>query len=143
MAITAYKFDCFVADMGNKVHNLGSDTLKIALTNTAPVETNTTYTTQISTNEVAGSYGYTTGGAAVGSNTFAQASGLATLFGSSVLWTASGGNIGPYRYAVLYNSTASGKNLIAWLDFGAAQTITSGNTGGVQFDPTQGILTVQ
>ena len=112
MGLAFNKFQCFVADMGNKVHNLGADTLKCCLTNTAPVATNTTYTTQISTNEVAGSYGYTTGGGAVGSATFTQTGGIATLFGSSVMWTASGGNIGPYRYVVLYNSTASGKNRI-------------------------------
>ena len=36
---TFNKFDQFVADRSNGVHNLGSDVLKFALTNTLPVKT--------------------------------------------------------------------------------------------------------
>ena len=34
------KFNAFVADVANKVHNLGSDTLKVMLSNTLPTSAN-------------------------------------------------------------------------------------------------------
>ena len=37
------KFQPFVEHLAEKVHNLGSDTLKVALTNTAPVATQTSF----------------------------------------------------------------------------------------------------
>lgn len=39
------KFDCFVADVANGKHNLGSDALLVYLTNAAPVVGNTVYNT--------------------------------------------------------------------------------------------------
>jgi len=42
MATSAFnKFNSFTEALAEKVHNLGSDTLEVALTNTAPVSTNT------------------------------------------------------------------------------------------------------
>ena len=38
--MATFKFNIFVQDVGRKVHNLNTDTLKIMLTNTAPVATN-------------------------------------------------------------------------------------------------------
>ena len=52
------KFNAFVADVANKVHNLGSDTLKVLLTNTAPVATNAV---KADLTEIAAGNGYSAG----------------------------------------------------------------------------------
>jgi hypothetical protein len=135
---TFNKFNAFVADLANKVHNLGSDTLKICLTNTAPVSTNTIFSNIA---EVASGNGYTTGGNACSLASSSQASGLYKLIlGAPATWTAAGGSIGPFRYAVLYNSTAAGGNLIGYWDYGSSVTLASGETFAVSLDATNGVL---
>lgn len=134
------KFNAFVADVANKVHNLGSDTLKIMLSNTAPAATNAVKT---DVTEIAAGNGYAAGGAAVTITSSAQSSGLYKLIGNNVTFTASGGTIATFRYAVIYNSTAASGNLIGWWDYGATVSVTSGNSFQVQLDPVNGILQLQ
>lgn len=136
--MTFNKFNFFVQDIGDKLHNLNADTLNIMLTNTAPVATNHTYS-DISSNELASGAGYTTGGAAVTSSAFSQTSGTATLTGTGPVFTATG-SMGPFRYAVLYNNTASGKNLIGWWDYGSSVTLLTGETFTVSIGAS--ILTI-
>jgi hypothetical protein len=131
------KFNQFVADVASKVHNLGSDTLKVALTNTAPVATNTVFA---NITEIAAGNGYTAGGGAATLVTSAQSAGTYVLKLNNVTFTATPGSIGPFRYCVLYNSTAAAGNLIGWYDYGTNLTITAGNSFQVQFDPTNGVL---
>ena len=125
------KFNAFVADVGNKVHNLGSDTLKILLSNTTVVATNAVKT---DLTDITAHNGYSAGGTAVGSTAFSQSSGTAKLTGNAVTYTASGGTIGPFQYACLYNSTAAGGNLIGWWDYGSAITLNIGETFTVAAD---------
>ena len=131
------KFNQFVADLANKVHNLGSDTIKVLLTNTAPVATNVV---KADITEITAGNGYTAGGAQAPLVSSSQSSGTYTLKLNNVTFTASGGSIATFRYAVLYNSTLASGNLIGWYDYGAALTVTSGNSFQVQFDPTNGVL---
>jgi hypothetical protein len=135
---TFTKFNSFVEALGRKVHNLNSDTLKVALTNSAPSASNTQLSdiTQISNGN-----GYTTGGTAAGSNAYSQSSGTAKLTANDVVFTASG-SMGPFRYAVLYNDTATNDELIGAWDYGSSITLASGETFTVDFDGTTGILTV-
>lgn len=82
------------------------------------------------TNEVANGNGYTTGGETLTGITWGQTSGVATFDSDAVVWTASGGTI-TARYAVIYDDTASNKNLIGYvlLDTTPADLIaTTGNT---------------
>ncbi len=123
--------------MANKVHNLGSDTLKVMLTNTAPAATNAVKT---DITEIAAGNGYSAGGGAATLVSSAQASGTYTLKLNNVTFTASGGSIGPFRYCVLYNSTPAAGNLIGWYDYGTNLTITAGNAFQVQFDAVNGVL---
>jgi hypothetical protein len=131
------KFQIFVQDVGRKIHNLNSDVLKICLTNVAPVNTNTTFS---NLTEIAAGNGYSSGGTAVTGSGYSQSSGTASLTGSNVVFTASGGTIGPFRYAVIYNSTAGSANLIGWWDYASAVTLNSGDTFTV--DISGGILTL-
>lgn len=130
------KFNCFVQDIGDKLHNLNADSLKVYLTDTLPVATNTVYNTPA---DLATAGGYTSGGGVVGSSAYSQTSGTASLTGSDVVFTATTG-FGPFRYAVLYNNTASGKNLIGWWDYGSDVTLGALETFTVHFGAT--ILTI-
>jgi len=148
------KFNQFVADLANKVHNLGSDTLKIALftSTTAPTVADATYddTTNHTLNssgaaEVAAGNGYTQGGVAVGTVTSTQTSGTYKLVPSAAgncTWTASGTGFSA-RYAVLYNESAGSagaRPVIGWWDYGSNLPINSGVTFTVDLDTTNGIL---
>lgn len=131
------KFNQFVADVANKVHNLGSDSLKVMLTNTAPVATNAV---KADITEIAAGNGYTAGGGTATPASSTQSGGTYTLKLNNVTFTASVGSIGPFRYCVLYNATAPAGNLIGWYDYGTALTVTAGNSFQVQFDPANGVL---
>jgi len=135
---TFNKFDSFVEAVAEKVHNLGSDTLKIALTNSAPIASNT----QLSNiTQIANGNGYTTGGAAVTITSSAQTSGTYKLIGNDLVFTASG-SMGPFRYAVLYNDTATNDELIGWWDYGSSLTLGASETFTVDLDNVGGILTI-
>ncbi|MGJ4954618.1 hypothetical protein ACQR1H_03165 [Bradyrhizobium sp. HKCCYLRH2015] len=137
---TFNKFNSFVADLAQKVHNLNTDTLKILLTNTAPVAANTV---KANITEIAAGNGYTAGGLTASLVSAAQTAGLYKLVLSPVAFVAAGGNIGPFEWAVLYNSTAASGNLIGWWDYGTAITLTNGNTFTVALDQTNGTLQLQ
>lgn len=133
------KFNSFVEAVAEKVHNLGADTLKVMLTNSAPAAANTVKT---DITEISSGNGYTAGGTAATISSSAQTSGTYKLVLADVVFTASGGSIGPYRYAVLYNDTAASDELIGWWDYGTNLTLTNGNTFTVDYDASTGILTI-
>lgn len=134
------KFNSFVEALAEKVHNLGSDTLKVMLTNTAPVATNSV---KADLTEISAGNGYTAGGNTASVTSSAQTSGTYKLvLGDPATFTASGGSVGPFRYAVLYNDTATNKELIGWWDYGSSITLASGESFTVDFDPTTGVLTL-
>lgn len=133
------KFQSFVEALAEKVHNLGADSLKVMLTNTAPVATNSV---KANLTDISAGNGYTAGGTAATISSSAQTSGTYKLVLADAVFTASGGSIGPFRYAVLYNDTATNKELIGWWDYGSAITLASGETFTVDFDATNGVLTL-
>lgn len=137
---TPTKFNSFVEALAEKQHDLGADTLKVMLTNTAPVATNTQ---KSNLTEIGAGNGYTAGGAAVTVTSSAQSSGLYKLVGNDVTFTAAGGSIGPFRYAVLYNDSHASDLLICFWDYGSSVTLNSGESFTVDLDQTNGILTLQ
>lgn len=136
------KFNVFVETLAEKVHNLGADTLKVALTNVAPNATDATLSqiTQISNGN-----GYTTGGSQTTQSSSAQSSGTYKLVTGDVTFTASGGSVGPFRYAVLYNDTPTSPAdpLIGYHDYGSSVTLASGETFTWDADATNGILQLE
>ena len=126
------KFNSFVEALAEKVHNLGSDTLTVALTNTLPVNTNTQLSniTEIS---------YTNLSSRVLSGvTSAQSSGTYTLDANDLVLTASG-TVPDFRYVVLYNDTND--ELIGWYDYGSTVSLLNGETFTITWDAA-GILTL-
>jgi hypothetical protein len=127
------KFNSFVEAVAEKVHNLGSDSLVIALTNSAPSASNTQLSdiTQISYTNLSSR--------AVTTSSSAQTSGTYKLVLTDVVLTASGA-VATFRYAVLYNDTATNDELIAYWDYGSAVTMANGETFTIDFDGTNGVL---
>lgn len=120
------KFQQFVADRADGVHNLGADTLKFMLTNVAPVATNSIKT---DITEITAENGYTAGGSVVTIATSSQVAGTYSLVpAADVVVTASGGTIGPFRYVVFYNDTPTSPldPLISWYDRGSSLTLQDG-----------------
>ena len=131
-----HKFQDFVEQLAKGVHNFASHTFKVALTNTAPTATDTGWNT---TNHPApaAANGYTAGGSAT-TITTNEASGTMTVQGTQVVFTASGGQIGPFRYAILYNDTAASpaKACVGWWDYGSSITLNDTETFTVRFNNT-------
>lgn len=123
------------------VHQFGTHTFKWVLTNSAPSTSNTVLA---DITQVANGNGYTTGGATV-TLPVAESGGTATVgdASSDVTWTASGGSIGPFRYAVLYNDTATSPAdaLVGYLDYGSSITVAAPNTFTIDASAA-GIFTV-
>jgi len=125
---TFQKFDCLTEDLAHKKHNLSSDQLKIALTNTAPTSSNSTLAdiTEIDYTYLS-SRNLTT-------VTSSQTNGTYTLDLADITLSASGGNVGPFRYVVIYNDTATNDELIAFFDYGSSVTINDGENLEITFD---------
>ncbi len=140
MASAYNKFYCFVEDLAEHKHNFATDTLKIMLTNSAPVATNTV---KANITDISAGSGYSAGGTAITPVSSAQTTGLYKIIGTHPGFTASGGPIGPFRYAVMYNDTATNDELIAWWDYGSNITLADGESVAVTLDGTNGIFTIQ
>lgn len=137
--MTAFtKLNTFVEDLGTGVHDFSSNTIKVALTNTSPVATDSTLS---DITEIAAGNGYTAGGITLTNVTYSQTSGLATLDADNFSLTASGGSIGPFQYLVLYNDTATNDPLVAFWEEASAITLTDGQEYSFNVNAS-GILTV-
>lgn len=132
---TLTTFDDLAEQIGKGVHVWGTHTLKVALTNAAPVASNTVLA---DITQIANGGGYTGGaggGYALDGVTFTEASGTATLTATDEVITAAGGSVGPFRYLVVYNDSATSPAdaLIGWLDYGSALTLNDGESLTVDF----------
>lgn len=126
---TYNKFQCFVEDICEKKHNLGSDTLKVALSNAsnAPSASADVKLADITTVSVANLDSVT-----LTVSSSSQTSGTYKLVLADLTMTASGA-VGPFQYVIIYNDTAANDELIAWYDYGSEVTLASGDTFKLDF----------
>ena len=132
---TYNKFNNFVEAVAEKTFDLQNDTLRVALTDTAPVATNSVLTdiTEID---------YTNcSDRTITVTSSSQTSGTYKLVLTDLTLTASG-TVGPFRYVVIYDDTATNDELIAWYDKGSEVTLQNGDTFTVDFDDTNGFFTL-
>lgn len=135
------KFQSFTKNLAEKVCALNTDTLKVMLTNTAPLATNAL---KADITEIAAGNGYTAGGNVATLSSSSQTAGTYKLVLANVVFTAAGGPVGPFRYAVLYDDTPASplKPLIGYFDYGSAVTLADQESITVQFDATNGVLQI-
>lgn len=131
------KVHSFIEAAHEKVHNLGSDTLKWMLVNAAG---STAVTQKSDLTEISAGNGYTAGGATMTVTTSAQASGVYRLIGNNVSWTASGGSIATFRTAYLYNDTATNDEVLGYIDFGYGITVGISQTFTIDLDQINGVF---
>lgn len=135
---TFNKFNSFVEALAEKVHNLGSDTLTVALcaSANAPVASNTVLAnlTQISYTNLSAR--------TLTVSASSQTSGTYKLVITDKVLTASGGSVAPFRYVVIYNDTATNDELIGWYDYGADLTLGDGDTFTINFDDSNGAIQI-
>lgn len=126
------KFQDFVEQLGKGVHQLhaAGHTLKVYLSNATPDAAADAVKADLA--EISAGNGYTAGGEDT-QNDYTESGGTGTLVGTDIVWTASLGTIGPFRYAVLYNDTAASDPLVAWWDYGSEITLQDGETFTVDF----------
>lgn len=141
------KLNGFVEHLAEKVHNLGSDQLVIALSNTAPGSESTPPTGATSTCILANvtQISYTNCSTRnITTSASAQSSGTYKLTLTDLTLTASGGTVGPFRYVYLYNDTPTSPAdpLIGYFDYGSSITLNDTETLLIDFDGTNGVLTV-
>lgn len=135
---TFNKFNAFVENIAEGVHNLGTGQLVVALTNSAPAATNSVLAdiTQISYTNLS-SRNITT-------SSSSQTSGTYRLILTDLVLTASGGSVGPFRYIVIYNDTPTSPAdpLIGYYDYGSSITLADGETLTIDFDGVNGVLSL-
>lgn len=133
------KYECFVEDLIEGVHDFDADVFKVMLSNTAPDLAADTVRADAA--EIAAGNGYASGGNTTTIVT-SRTGGTAKATASDVDFTAAGGSFAPFRYVIVYNDTAVNDPLICVFDFGSEVNLTSGNTFAVDFDATNGLFTI-
>lgn len=127
------KFNQFSEDLIRGVHDFDAHTFKVYLTNATPDAAADAVKADLA--EISAGNGYTAGGPAT-TIAVSETGGTTTVTGTELTITASGGPIGPFRYAVLYNDTATSPAdpLIMWLDYGSALTLADGESINIRFN---------
>ncbi len=125
------KFQDFAEQLVEGIHDWDAHTFKVYLSNATPSASLDAIKTDLA--EISAGNGYTAGGATT-TITTSESAGTMTVQGTQVAWTASGGSIGPFQYAVLYNDTSASDNLVAWFDYGSALTLADGESLTIKFN---------
>jgi hypothetical protein len=136
MAVSAFnKFNDFSQQVIKGVHHFATDVYKVCLTNVAPIASQTTLDLVSAHAPPTSAVGYPTGGSAT-TITLSVSSGVTSVLGTQVVFTATGGSIGPFRYAVLYNDTATSPAdaVVGWYDYGTSITLGDTETVTIQFN---------
>ena len=124
---TYTKFQQFVEDLAHGVHDLETDAITVALSNTAPSASADAVLGDITTVSTANLDDIT-----LTVSSSSQTSGTYKLVLADKTMTASGA-VGPFQYVILYNDTAANKELICFFDYGSEVTLASGDTFKLDF----------
>lgn len=118
MSIVQTQTTSFKKELYQAIHDLSTDTIKIALY-TGNADLNEDTTVYSATNEVSAT-GYTAGGATMTGVAISSSGSVAYVNWSNVSWTA----VLTARCALIYNASKGNKS-VAVLDFGSDKTSTT------------------
>ena len=125
---TFTKFQPFVENLAEGVHNLATGQLVVALTNTAPSAANSVLAdiTQIAYTNLSSRNITTTSSS--------QTTGTYSLVLTDLVLTATGA-VGPFRYVVIYNDTPTSPAdpLVGYYDYGSSISLANGETFTIDF----------
>lgn len=138
---TPTKIQGFVENLAEGGHNLGSNTLELALSNTDPTTDGVQASTAAAVLATVTQISYTNCSSRVlTTSSSAQSSGTYALVVNSLTLTASGGTVGPFRYIYVFDQTSTSDKLLQVYDYGSSITLNSGET--FDFTPSGNLLTV-
>lgn len=144
---TFNKLNGFVEHLAERVHNLGSDQLRIALSNVAPSAEAVPPTTSTADcilariTQISYAFASSRDLTVVSSQ---QTAGTYRLVVGDITLTATGGNVGPFRYVYVFNDTPTSPAdpLIGYYDYGSSLTLLPGESLTIDFDNVSGLLTL-
>ena len=136
MEVALTKVHSFVENLAEKQIDLSGANLTIALTNTAHTAT---WDELADLTQVAYTY---CSARVVTVTSSAQTTGTYKLVLEDLTLTASGGAVGPFRYIYLYDDGSTGDKLIGYYDYGSALTLADGDSLLLDFDASNGVLTI-
>ena len=130
------KINDFVQDLAHKIHDLETDSLVVALTNTAHTSTwgQLSDLTEISYTNLSSR--------SLSTTSSAQTSGTYKLVLGDLTLTASGGSVAGFRYIYIYNDTATNDELIGYYDYGSTLVLSDGESLLIDFDGTNGFIQI-
>jgi hypothetical protein len=135
------KFQDYVEQVNRAVHAWQTHTFKAAFSNTAPVATNTVLADITQIGNGGGYTGGAGGGVTLDGVTLSETTGTAKVVITDEVFTATGASVGPLRYVVIYNDSATSPAdaLVCWYDYGSSITLLDTETLTIDFDATNGL----
>ena len=119
-------------DLGDKIHDLSSDTLKLGIVTTATVPTLSTAaphwggtgTTNFATNQVSTGGTQYTGPKTLASVTWTLVSNVPTLRAADIAMTIDASGFTTGAYGIIYNDTDANKRALGFVELSAAGTLS-------------------
>lgn len=125
------KFEKLSEDVASGVHNFDAagDTLKAYLSNATPNVVTHSIKSNLAEIAMTNEANHGAGGGDV-QNSISRSGEVTSVVGSDLLFLASGGTVGPFRYVILYNDTPTipADPLIGYWDYGSEITLSDGQT---------------
>jgi hypothetical protein len=121
-------------DLGNKIHDLDGDALRVGLITSAATPAigatsphwGGTGTTNFATSQVATGTAYATGGPTLASVTWSVVSSVPTLRAAILTIAQDASGFTNARWGIVYNNTDANKRAIAFIDLGSDRSIVGG-----------------
>lgn len=142
-------FDQFLTDLGNKIHDMDTDTYKFGLVTATTTPANTaaaphfggTGTTNYATNQVSAGGNYAAGGPAIANPSWAVAAAILKYDFDDVSILQNASNPTNARWAIVYNDTDANKRCVGYLDLGTTVDLSAGDFGYTP-DATNGVARI-
>ena len=135
MAVALSKINSFTEALAKKLIDLSGNGLTVALTNTAHTANwdELADLTQISYDNLSARV--------ITVSSCAQTDGTLKLVCADLALTATG-EVGPFQYVYVYDDNSTGDKLCFYYDYGSAVTLDSGDSFVIDFDASNGVLTI-